>query len=188
MLGWLSGFNLYISIMKVFITIFYLFCTIGLLAEEPALPGKRERKELSRIFGEETDFRRIQIPEDKQSLQGYLKEGDAVLEVVKEEQVIGYLLSTQAKGRFDFFDYSVIFSENLEILSMMILVYWSNHGVGVCNKNWLKQFKGYSGGKLQLGKNIDSISGATLSASSLVKDVERCYQLMVALKNTEVIH
>lgn len=160
---------------------------IGLAAEEPAPPGKRERKELSRIFGDETEFRRIHIPEDKQRIYSYLKEGDALLEVVKENRVLGYLFSTQAKGRFDLFDYSVIFSEKLEVLGMMILVYRSNHGAAVCSKKWLKQFKGYSGGKLQLGKNIDSISGATLSASSLVKDVERCYQLMVALKNTEVI-
>ncbi len=160
---------------------------IGLAAEQPVLPGKRERKEVSRIFGEKTEFRRFQIPEDKQDLHRYLKDGDVVLEIVRENQVLGYLLSTQAKGRFDLFDYTVIFSDNLEILSMMILVYRSNHGAAVCSKNWLKQFKGYSGGKLQLGKEIDSISGATFSASSLVKDVERCYQLMVALNNTEVI-
>ena len=71
---------------------------------------------------------------------------------------------------------------------MMILVYRSTHGAAVCSKKWLKQFNGYSGGKLELGKDIDSVSGATISATSLVKDVERCILLMVALKNAEVIH
>ncbi len=174
--------------MKVITTILCLLCNPWVVAQDQESPGKKERKEISRIFGEETDFRVVQISKERTSLQSYLKDGDAVFEVVQDEQILGYLLSTQAKGRFDLFDYSVIYSDELEVLGMMILVYRSTHGAGVCSKGWLKQFKGYSGGKLTLGKDIDTISGATLSAASLVKDAERCYQLMTVLKNAEIIH
>ena len=174
--------------MRAIITILCLFCIPGVGAQDQESPGKKEQKEVSRIFGEETNFRMVQFSTERTTLHSLLKEGDAVFEVVQDEQVLGYLLSTQAKGRFDLFDYSVIYSDELEVLSMMILVYRSTHGAGVCSKHWLKQFKGYSGGKLTLGKEIDTISGATLSAASLVRDAERCYQLMAALKNMKVIH
>lgn len=174
--------------MKLITIILCLFCLTKISAEDPGLPGKKERKEISRIFGDDTDYRKVEISREDSCLTSYLKEGDAVFELVMDELVVGYLLSTQTRGRFDLFDYSVIFSEELTVLSMMILVYRSTHGTGVCSKSWLKQFKGYKGEELKLGKDIDSISGATLSASSLVKDIERCYQLMLMLKNRDVIN
>jgi len=180
---WLSGFNLQSSIMKIFTFILCLYCVTRLSAEDPVTPGKKERKEVARIFGEEVDFRRVPMSWENSELQPYLKQGDVLFEVVREKLISGYLLTTHTKGRYDYFDYSVIFSEELEVLGMMILVYRSTHGAGVCSKGWLKQFKGYTGGNLELGKEIDSISGATLSATSLVKDIQRCYQLMVILKN-----
>ncbi|MEN8226557.1 MAG: FMN-binding protein [Bacteroidota bacterium] len=174
--------------MRVIAIIFCLFCITRISAEEPGIPGKKERKEISRIFGSETAYRKAEISVDNSILQPYLKQGDAVFELIRNELVLGYLLSTQAKGRFDLFDYSVIFSEELTVLNIMVLVYRSTHGAGICSKSWLKQFKGYSGEELELGKDIDTISGATFSASSMVKDIERCYQLMLMLRDAEVIH
>jgi len=169
--------------MKFTAFILCMCCFIKISAQDPKLPGKKERKEIIQVFGEEAAIRALEFSKDCEDLQPYLKEGDAVFEVKRDEDILGYLLSTKTKGRFDFFDYSVVYSEKLTVLSMKVLVYRSEHGAGVCSKGWLKQFRGYSGGELKLGKDIDTVSGATFSASSLVKDAERCYRLMTALKN-----
>jgi Na+-translocating ferredoxin:NAD+ oxidoreductase RnfG subunit len=43
----------------------------------------------------------------------------------------------------------------------------------VGGKGWLKQFIGYDGKeKLEYGKNIDSISGATISANAITYNVQ----------------
>ena len=67
---------------------------------------------------------------------------------------------------------------------MVVTTYRSSHGAGICSKGWLKQFRGYHGEEIRLGKEIDSISGATISASSLVEDIQRGYKQMEELVKT----
>jgi hypothetical protein len=41
------------------------------------------------------------------------------------------------------------------------------------NKGWLRQFIGITGCELDYGKDIDAISGATISASSLTIEIRK---------------
>lgn len=172
---------------RFLIILLYLVAPIASFAFDPGMPGRKETKEITRLFGSETEISRIQLSSDLLEVKAYLREGDALFEVIKNDQTLGYLLSTQTKGRYDYFDYSVVFSSDFEVLSTMVLVYRSTHGAGVCSKGWLKQFNGYQGGKLTLGKNIDAISGSTFSATSIVNDIQRCRRLLVTLKKVQVI-
>jgi Na+-translocating ferredoxin:NAD+ oxidoreductase RnfG subunit len=40
------------------------------------------------------------------------------------------------------------------------------------SRKWLKQYSGYSGGELKYGKDIQTISGATISANALTRDIQ----------------
>lgn len=113
--------------------------------------------------------------------------GDRIYLVKQQDQEIGYLLSTRAMGRYDYFDYLLAFDSGLRVLGLTITTYRSSHGAAICQKKWLSQFKGYSGEELDLGKDIDAISGATISASSLVQDVKRGYLLMTGLRDRGLI-
>ena len=93
-------------------------------------------------------------------------------------EIKGYLFSTRAKGRFDYFDYSIIYAGDLSVLEVFVTVYRSTHGAAICQKKWLSQFKGYRGDPLKLGSDIDAVSGGTLSATSLVSDIQRCHLFM----------
>lgn len=75
------------------------------------------------------------------------------------------------KGRYDNFDYMIIFNVKLEIINIKILKYRSEYGYEISNKGWLQQFYGKSSSGFEYGKDVDSLSGATFSAPSLVKDV-----------------
>jgi len=147
---------------------------------------KKEKKEIIRSFGEGAYTEAIQIPDDTASLMEFLGAGDCIHLVKYEGNVRGYIISTSAKGRFDYFDYSIIYSEDLSVIAVMVTVYRSTQGAGICQKGWLKQFTGYSGGELELGRDIDAVSGATFSASSMVKDIQRCRHLMVSLKEEKL--
>ncbi len=74
----------------------------------------------------------------------------------------------------EYFDYFTLYNIVGQIKQVKIINYQATHGHEVTVKGWLKQFNGYSGdSELIVGKNIDGISGATISVHSLTLDVEQ---------------
>ncbi len=78
---------------------------------------------------------------------------------------------SSAKGRFENFDYMVTLNKSHQIIDIRILKYRSAYGYEISGKGWLKQFYNKPVDKFVYKKNIDSVSGATFSAQSLVNDV-----------------
>ena len=51
--------------------------------------------------------------------------------------------------------------------------YQATHGQEITATNWLKQFKDYdTKTELIVGRNIDALSGATISVDATVSDIE----------------
>lgn len=144
-------------------------------------PHKKVVKEIIKLFGETLEVVPAHTLKDSAIYVEYFHPGDCLYRITEQEEIRGYLLSTSAKGRFDYFDYSVIFSEEKTVLKVIVTVYRSDHGAAICQKNWLGQFEGYHGGVLELGKDIDAVSGGTISSTSMVKDMERCHLLIISL-------
>jgi len=82
--------------------------------------------------------------------------------------------SNQANSKeSEFFDYFILYDSTCSILKVKIYNYQATHGQEVTAKSWLKQFQGYSGKtELSVGKNVDAISGATISADATTFDIE----------------
>lgn len=73
----------------------------------------------------------------------------------------------------EFFDYYVIFDTTKKIKNVNVYNYEATHGQEITIKKWLKQFIGYDGeNNLVVGKNIDAISGATISVNGIVNDLQ----------------
>ena len=82
---------------------------------------------------------------------------------------------------FEFFDYFIITDMNLQVLKVSIYNYQATQGHEVMSKGWLSQFIGFSGQeKLVYGKDIEAISGATVSAVAMNEDI---YATIDCLKN-----
>lgn len=157
------------------------------ISQDQLALSKRDMKEVSRIFEGETEVSEVILASSSTGQQELLREGDQVYRIVSGNVTCGYLLSTRAKGRYDYFDYSLFLSQDLVVLNVIITVYRSTHGAAICQKKWLGQFKGYEGEDLKLGDQIDAVSGATLSAESIVEDIRRCHLLMTYLKGEGAI-
>jgi hypothetical protein len=72
----------------------------------------------------------------------------------------------------EFFEYYMLMDTGFHIRKVRIFNYQASHGHEVMAKGWLNQFKGLGAGKEPLvGKNIDGISGATVSVYALTFDV-----------------
>jgi hypothetical protein len=78
-----------------------------------------------------------------------------------------------AEGKSEYFEYVIAFSPALTIDNIRIYNYQASYGHEITSRGWLKQFNGFSGKKnLQVGKDIDGISGATISVHAITDDVQ----------------
>jgi len=174
--------------MKQFITFILCLLSFSLAIGQGSSLTKKERKEISTVFGGEPMPNQVTLPKSNEFSEGLLKEGDQLFQIIQGGEVSGYMLRTSAKGRFDYFDYNISYTPKLEVKGLLVTVYRSTHGAAICQKKWLSQFEGYAGGKLVLGKEIDAISGASFSAQSMVVDIQRCHALMTELQAGGHIH
>jgi hypothetical protein len=72
----------------------------------------------------------------------------------------------------EFFDYFILFDKTKSVTSVVVYNYEATHGQEITAKGWLKQFVGFNGSRnLVVGKNIDSISGATISVNAITADI-----------------
>ena len=73
----------------------------------------------------------------------------------------------------EYFDYYILFDKNKTVQTVKVFNYQATHGHEITAKGWLKQFVGHDGSEpLQVNKNIDAISGATISVHAITFDVE----------------
>ncbi|MCK5468004.1 MAG: FMN-binding protein, partial [Cyclobacteriaceae bacterium] len=84
---------------------------------------------------------------------------------------------------FEYFDYYIIFNTSMAVEKIRVYNYQATHGHEIGGKGWLKQFIGYTGeSKLEYGKNIDAISGATISANAITYNVQESSRYLALLK------
>ncbi|SMO33776.1 FMN-binding domain-containing protein [Saccharicrinis carchari] len=99
----------------------------------------------------------------------------------------GCNISTESQGSSEYFDYFIFFDAKANVELIKVYNYAATHGHEVMAKGWLKQFKGYNNSKeLRVGKNVDTISGATISVNAITEDIRQKTNLIVNLLNSKV--
>ncbi len=89
-----------------------------------------------------------------------------------------YAVFAQATGRYEKFDYLITVNLDFAIEKIRVLKYRSEHGGEIASKKWLQQFENYSSGELRYKKEISALSGATISANSIVYDVSKVLKIL----------
>lgn len=73
---------------------------------------------------------------------------------------------------FEYFDYFMFLDSVSAIQKIEVFNYRASHGYEITARGWLKQYIGYDGSHdLSVGKDIDAITGATVSVNALTEDV-----------------
>ncbi|BAX79006.1 FMN-binding protein [Labilibaculum antarcticum] len=172
------------DIIQLVVILVLMSGTFGAMASSfPKSVQKKIDKEVRKIFTVE-DF----TMDDIENLNLNTVNGDGLrnlhLSTLKSaDKSIGFACFASSKGRNDFFDYMVVFNEKLEIQKVVVLIYRSSYGGEIMAKSWLKQFIGkVKGEEMEFGKDIDGISGATISAPSMAKGVKAVSLLVSELK------
>ena len=101
---------------------------------------------------------------------------------------IGYMMISKAFGRYDFFDYMVLYNSDLTIKSTKVLIYREDWGGEIASTRWLKQFIGLSSkDQIALDHDIQGISGATISCRSAVIGVKQLTDIMSKLNDKSLL-
>lgn len=115
-------------------------------------------------------------------------DSEQLYRITQEETLMGYAYLGQAPSMKDIFDYVVLFNPDLTIKKSKVLIYRENYGRQIGSQRWLKQFIGKkSGDPLAYGKNIDAISGATISAKSMTTAITEVLESMAVLQQKGLV-
>lgn len=142
----------------------------------PEYLGRKMEKQVFKVFGKEVNFEAIPLHDSVQF-------NHQLYAVHQQDSITGYAMISRALGcklggcdkptedslAFEQFYYMTAFNSDHSIRRVRILEYTSNHGYQIANKGWLRQFE--KGDRFEVGKNIDGISGATISVKSITKGV-----------------
>lgn len=90
--------------------------------------------------------------------------------------------NAQADFNSEYFDYFIIYDQNKAVRLVRVFNYQATHGHEVAARGWLKQFTGYTGEKkLEVNKDVDGISGATVSVYAITADVTAKTEILKTL-------
>jgi hypothetical protein len=137
---------------------------------------KKMSRQLTKIFGKEMQYQEVDIVDS-------LAINHQIFEVKTNDTISGYSMITRSLGckiggcdkpnkdtiSFEEFFFLTAFDKQKNIKKVRVLEYTSDHGYQIANKGWLKQFERDS--TFEVGRNIDGISGATISVKSITKAV-----------------
>ena len=86
------------------------------------------------------------------------------------------------------FDYMVVLSPELIIKKAKVLIYREQHGRQIGTPRWLNQFNGMGiSDRPRINQEVDGISGATISATSMTQAVNKLLQSLSIVKENGAI-
>ena len=102
---------------------------------------------------------------------------DTVLRVARADTLLGFALVRAVKGKDQPITFLVAIDTADRLKDIDILVYREPYGGEVAYESWRRQFRGKSAqDTLQVGRQIRSISGATISVNAVTLGVRRALQ------------
>jgi hypothetical protein len=82
----------------------------------------------------------------------------------------------------EYFDYFIFYDSSKTVKLIEVYNYEASHGYEITAKGWLKQFVGFSGNdSLEVNKDIDSLTGATVSVFAITNDVQQKTKLLKSM-------
>lgn len=90
------------------------------------------------------------------------------------DTLLGYVITDAVIGKFQLINYAVAFGTDGAIRDVEILSYREEHGGEIRTHAWRAQFEGKTGAApLQIGEDIQNISGATMSCTHVTDGIKR---------------
>lgn len=152
----------------------------------PEYLATKMNRQLAKTFGKKSSFVELSLPDS-------LRVNHSFFSISQADSSVGYAIISRALGcqiggcespsnqqAFEQFYFVSAFDLNKKIICVRVLEYTSDHGYQIANKGWLKQFE--KDNHFEVGKNIDGISGATISVKSITQGVNKQLDIINQIK------
>ena len=97
-----------------------------------------------------------------------------VWEITRSDTIVGIAILDNVLGKSLPITFLSCFNSDGQLIKAHIVKYREDYGYEVGNKRWLNQFIGLDvNSDFIIGKNIDGISGATISVNSVTRGINR---------------
>lgn len=127
-----------------------------------------------------TEFHKFEIPLEiktkieRECNQRFFNKYIYLWKIFDGNKWIGTAMLDNVLGKSLPITFLVIFDNNGKILTAEIVKYREAYGNAVEEKSWLSQFKGKDmSHQFKIGKDVSSISGATISANSVTTGIKK---------------
>ncbi|MGH7531153.1 MAG: FMN-binding protein [Gemmatimonadales bacterium] len=101
-------------------------------------------------------------------------DGDTVLRVSRGDSLLGFAMVRDVRGKDQPITFLVAIDGAARLRDIDILVYREPYGGEVAYEAWRRQFRGKSStDRLEVGRDIRNISGATISVHAVTQGVRR---------------
>lgn len=137
----------------------------------------------------ELKFEKFIIPHDvkrrveSSAGQKFYKEFVYLWRVYEKDELMSVAILDNVNGKSLPITFLTIFDINGNIITVEVLKYREPYGGQVTEKGWLKQFSNKnSGNNFDVGKDISTISGATISVNSVTKGIKKLTLLFHEIK------
>ena len=128
--------------------------------------------------------KKIKSTVQNQAKQKFYRDKLYYWNISTKDSTIAYAFLDNVKGKSMPITFMVILDRRGNVIHSTIIKYREAYGGEVGNKRWLAQFNGYTlDSSYKIGKNIDAISGATISVNSVTKGIQKIVLLYPYVKD-----
>jgi Na+-translocating ferredoxin:NAD+ oxidoreductase RnfG subunit len=150
-----------IALISIFLTVAQLVCAQSISRTGVGI--------LSAEYGkEEVQSAPLEINADLFNKQ----QVNNIWSIDKSGKIVSYLFDISIKGRAHTFSSLVLIGVDGSVLQVRITSYPSTNGVQIANKRWLNKLRIDADTEYKYGGNVDTVSGATFSANSMINAIE----------------
>ncbi len=116
--------------------------------------------------------------------QAFYRDNLYYWKIMQQDSTLAYAFLDNVIGKSMPITFLVILNQEGEVLESQVIKYREAYGGEVGNDNWLSQFNALSvTSEFMVGKNIDGISGATISVNSLTRGIHKIVCLYPAVRD-----
>jgi len=163
-----------LTILILYITVFPYFLIGGIREDAEELIFSTYGEDIQVDFKKWNPPQEIKIYSEKKARSRFMFDHVYVWKISESNSLVGVAILDNVLGKSLPITYLTCFNMDGQLINAHIVKYREDYGYEVGNKRWLNQFIGLDvNSDFIIGKNIDGISGATISVNSVTRGINR---------------
>ena len=163
-----------LTIVILYITVFPYFLIGGIREDAEELIFSTYGEDIQVDFKKWNPPQEIKIYSEKKARSRFIFDHVYFWKIFESNSLVGVAILDNVLGKSLPITYLTCFNMDGQLINAHIVKYREDYGYEVGNKRWLNQFIGLGiNSDFIIGKNIDGISGATISVNSVTRGINR---------------